>query len=246
MSWNLAGDRRRRPRLLTAAALLAAAAVVAAAAVGLHGAVTARTSRAPAASRAVPTPDPTGRAGPPPARPAPPGGIEPRGTGLLRLPAPARTGGADGVDTGYPHTPEGAVSAAVHYASQTTSLDPDRAARATTAVADPAWHDAGQQSAQLSRSVRQRLSLPPSGPVTDAYLSVHPLRYQLSTAGPDRADVDLLTDVSFGSPATGPVSAQQVVHVPLSWVGGDWRLTARKPSSAPPAADDTDWRGFDE
>lgn len=234
MSWDLAKHPSRLPLLAVAAACAVLVAALAAAAV-----LGSRTAFGPPG----PAPRQSGL-GRPPAAPAPPGGASTPTPDALRLPAPTRTTG--GAETGYPHTAAGAVSAAVHYLSEMTSLDPARAAQVAAAVTDPSWQGAAQQAAQLSQAMRRQLRLPATGAVANAYVEVEPMRFETRDAGPDRVDVWILADLSLVAPQVPAASAQQVLAAPLRWTGGDWKLTGDAAAGPRPSATDPGWRGFDD
>src|SRR5580698_10581546 len=113
---NLIGTRRILPAVLAVGALLLVLLVT----VPLITAQHDRGGPAPTDQRPNPTTDPS---------PAP--------TGAVTLLQGANS--ADGVETGYPHTTIGAISAAAQYLDAVAStLDPDYAAAVIRVAGDPA------------------------------------------------------------------------------------------------------------
>lgn len=172
----------------------------------------------------------------PPVAAAPPGsvtGVGPEGrpaggrTGPLRTLPGDRT--VEEVPVGYPHTPVGAVSAAVHYWSQLAStLDVGRAATIAGVVADPAWSMAVSELERGRVETRRRLGIPESGPVPDgASVLFTPLMYQVRNVHDDAMDVLLLGYYEEARPGTASSTSVIVFPTKIRWVDGDWRLPAQ-------------------
>lgn len=131
----------------------------------------------------------------------------------------------NGIDTGYPHSLAGAVSAAVEFITELGStLDPDRAATVARLIASPSYTAAPQDAAAQAIAARRKLGLPASGPVPpgqDALLV--PVMYQLHDISPDQLSVLLLFDYTQAT-ATDVFSRVGVTEVRLGWTPASWRL----------------------
>ncbi len=98
----------------------------------------------------------------------------------------------NGVRLGYPHTAQGAISAADEFARDIGSaLDPDTAAAILRLTADPSYSQGPQRYAQGVVTTREVLGLPASGPVPDGASAVlQPVEYQLKNPAADGAVPD--------------------------------------------------------
>jgi len=164
------------------------------------------------------------------------------GYGTIPSPAPSATQPAlsgplpliqgrelvNGVYLGYPHSTQGAVSAADQFATQLGStLDPDRVAAVMRMTADPSYPQGPQAFAQGMISTRQGLGLPASGPVPDgASLVLEPVQYQVRDVTPDQVTVLLLSDFVITLPAQGTQTRIAVYPLSMHWAQDDWKILA--------------------
>jgi hypothetical protein len=132
----------------------------------------------------------------------------------------------NGVYLGYPHTLQGAVSAADQFMTQYLStLDPDRGAAIARLAADPAFTNAPTTLAAAVETEREGLGIAATGQVPANYaLATTPVEYQLRNASSDAATVLLLADVTSSTPATGTATNIAVLTVAMHWDGADWKL----------------------
>lgn len=134
----------------------------------------------------------------------------------------------NGVYLGYPHSTQGAVSAADQFATQLGStLDPDRVAAVMRMTADPSYPQGPQDFGQGMTSTRQALGLPASGPVPDgASLVLEPVEYQLRDVTPDQVTVLLLSDFVTTLPDQGTQTRVGVYPLRMHWAQDDWKILA--------------------
>jgi hypothetical protein len=139
----------------------------------------------------------------------------------------------NGVYLGYPHSTQGAVSAADEYLTELGStLDPDRAAAIMRLIADPSYTDGPQQAAKGAVSDRQDLSLPTSGAIPDgASLVVDPVEYQVRGVTPDQVTILLLCDFISTLPSQGTQTRIGVFPMRMHWAEADWKVLASDNSS---------------
>jgi hypothetical protein len=132
----------------------------------------------------------------------------------------------NGMYVGYPHTPVGAVSAAVEFWTQIGStLDPDRAAAVGRLVADPAWTNAPAALAQGPVNTRQGLGLSAAGQVpAGASVVLDPVQYQIKTQSTDQVSVLLLCDYTTTTPNAGSQTRIGVFPITVHWAAADWKL----------------------
>jgi hypothetical protein len=175
--------------------------------------------------------------------------VPPVSAGPLILPQPSNT--EQGIPTGFPHSTEGAISAAAHYAEASVSLDVDRARVVGSVARAPSYLDASHDFAQGARSARAMLGLAPGQPLAGAYLTFTPQAYRLTDATPERVRLAILGRVEAAGPATH--GQGRTSHVATSytmvWVEGDWRiagdgdpLPAEIPTPRSPRAYEEGWR----
>ena len=113
--------------------------------------------------------------------------------GPLLLPQP--TGTVDGVLTGFPATPAGAVAAAYAYSRVATSLDAAATLRALEQIADPATRWLTTERTAIADGVaaqRSALGLAPIGPSDGATLVISPAGFQF-VGRPDARSATVLT-----------------------------------------------------
>ena len=144
----------------------------------------------------------------------------------LQLPMP--TSQVQGVPTGYPHTSDGAVSAAYYFSSALGStLNPDRGAVIARIVADANWTTAPDDIAAIVQNSRKALGLPPTVQASDGGAAAvsTPADFMLTRDDPDAVDVELLARVDGYNPADPSLNENglEVVIFPMRWTDGDWR-----------------------
>jgi hypothetical protein len=134
----------------------------------------------------------------------------------------------NGVYLGYPHSTEGAVSAADQFATQLGStLDPDRVAAVMRMTGDPSYPQGPQDFAQGLVSTRQGLGIPASGPVADGTsLVLEPVEYQVRDVTADQVSVLLLSDLVITLPAQGTQTRIAVYPLRMHWAQDDWKILA--------------------
>jgi hypothetical protein len=139
----------------------------------------------------------------------------------------------NGVYLGFPHSTQGAVSAADEYWTELGStLDPDRAAAVMRLIADPSYTAGPQQAAQGPVNDRESLGLPTTGPVLDgASLVLDPVEYQVRDVTPDQVSVLLLGDFISTLPSQGTQTRVGVFPMRMHWAEGDWKVLAWDNSS---------------
>ena len=214
--------RRRLALLLTGLALLVLAAV--ATALVIETALGPR----PKDNSAPPAPITRGLAeSTPPIRPA----HTPR-PGPMRLVQGREF--VNGVYVGYPHSTQGAVSAAAEYLTQIGStLDPDRSAAVARLAAAPSYADAPQQVAQGTVIARRRAGLPGSGPVPSGVsVELTPVQYQLCDVTPGRATVLFLGDYTQTTASGTSQVSLGVWPVQMTWATADWKLLPDQPGDS--------------
>lgn len=174
--------------------------------------------------------------------------MPPVSAGPLILPRP--TGTEQGIATGFPHSTEGAISAAAHYAEASVSLDEANARALAEVAAAPSYIDAVDDFVRATGAARQRLGV--AGNVQGgAYLVFQAQSYRVSDATPDRVVIAVLGRGEGAGPATS--GQGRVVHSATSytmvWVDGDWHIAAEGeplPDSVPaprsPRAYQEGWR----
>ncbi len=247
MSLLTAAEQHRRTTLRRLMLAVAALAVVVASTVVVTLLVV---DHAPPRSAAAPPPD--RMHGDTRSTPEPATGIwtmPPVSAGPLILPRP--TGTEQAVPVGFPHSTEGAISAAAHYAQAAVGLDIERARTLGAVAAAPSYLDASRDFARGAQSARATLGLTPGQPLAGAYLTFTAQAYRVSDATPDRVRLALLGRVDAGGPATH--GQGRTSHVATSytlvWAEGDWRiagdgdpLSAAVPLPRSPRAYQEGWR----
>jgi len=145
--------------------------------------------------------------------------------GPLILPPSARV--VDGVPVGYPHTTEGAISAAARYTQAAITLDAGQASRVGEVAAAPSYLGASDAFASAVQSTRRGLGVAATGSTGGAYLTYQPGAYLVRDATPDRVEVWILGIVDGAGPATGGVSrtGSSVAQHVMVWAEDDWLLT---------------------
>lgn len=160
----------------------------------------------------------------------------PVSAGPLILPTPART--VRGVPLGYPHSTEGAISAAAHYTEAAVTLDANRARTVGELAGAPSYLSAADDFAANVGVARTQLGVSATGPTGSAYLTYQAQAYLVLDATPDRVEVWVLGTADGAGPSTGGDSrtGPSIARLVMVWVEGDWRLTDNPPTDAPSAA----------
>ena len=213
---RLPADRRRRIRLVVFAAL----AVLVFVAIGL----VVQTALGPKAKENLtppaPIPVPAGSAAPAGATPAP----TPALTGPIQIIQGSQL--VNGVYLGFPHTTQGAVSAADEFMTQIGStLDPDRASAVLQLTADPSYPSGPQDFAQGTISERKQLGLPATGQLpSGASVVLDPVEYQVRDVTADQVTVLLLADDVLTLPGQGTQTRVGVYPLRMHWAEDDWKI----------------------
>jgi hypothetical protein len=139
----------------------------------------------------------------------------------------------NGVYLGFPHSTQGAVSAADEFMSQLGStLDPDRAAAVLRLTADPSYPTGPQDFAHGTTSERRNLGLPATGQVPQAASVVlDPVEYQVRDVTPDQVTVLLLGSDVITLPTQGTQSRVGVYPLRMHWTEDDWKILAPDPGA---------------
>jgi hypothetical protein len=160
----------------------------------------------------------------------------------------------NGMPTGYPHTEDGAISAAAHYTDALDVFSPAVAEQQTRTIAEPGYANAlGSYASNTARAARASAGLPLNGESGTSTYSVNQTRARIvASSSPDKVTVWLLVDVSSAIRGVTQTDTQ-VDGAVMVWKDGDWRLgldtiltlpnnrpTAAVPDS--PAASAEGWR----
>jgi hypothetical protein len=150
----------------------------------------------------------------------------PVSAGPLILPPP--TGAERGIPVGFPHTTEGAISAAARYAEVSVGLDIEHARALGEVAGAPSYLDAGKHFAQATRIARNSLGLTQDGETPGAYLTFEAQAYRVVDAKPNQVTLAISGRVDGAGPATqgrgqGGITASSYT---LVWVDDDWHLAA--------------------
>jgi len=153
--------------------------------------------------------------------------MPPVSAGPLILPSATET--EQGIPAGFPHSTEGAISAAANYTEASVSLDETNARALAEVAAAPSYTDAVDDFVRAAAAARQQLGVGAGeGGDGGAYLVFQAQAYHVSDANPDRVVVAVLGRGEGAGPAT--VGQGRVVHSGTSytmvWVDGDWHIAA--------------------
>ncbi|MFC5724869.1 hypothetical protein ACFP1Z_32450 [Streptomyces gamaensis] len=161
----------------------------------------------------------------------------------------------DGVPVGYPHTPEGAVSAAAHFYDVWDGFNPFASERQARAVAAPrSTEKMASDAFQIAVAARSDAGLNFVGESDNAnYLTYRSRGYRIDTASADRVKLWLLLDTQKS--VKGITSSVVVVGTAeMVWADGDWKLVAlmypkgepQPPEATPDSADAAEkgWRSI--
>ncbi|MGK5639594.1 hypothetical protein ACSNOK_14980 [Streptomyces sp. URMC 126] len=201
------GTARRRLVLITAGVVMVATAVVVYFAVfaGNGGRERKRVS-APASS---PTAEPRDR-----------GSASP-----TVLPKPKSV--KDGVPVGYPHTVEGAVSAAAHYSDVGDLFTPETAERQAHVTAEPGFQElmAGFAKA-AAQEARKTHGLPPDGESDQgSYYARQARAYHIISQSPGKVSLWLLEETTVSVRGVLSEQGPGVHGAIMTWANGDWHLS---------------------
>jgi hypothetical protein len=156
-------------------------------------------------------------------------------TSASPAPAPALTGPiqiiqgsqlVNGVYLGFPHTTQGAVSAAEEFMAQIGStFDPDRVSAVLRLTADPSYPSGPQDFAQGAISERKQLGLPATGQLpSGASVVLDPVEYQVRAVTANQVTVLLLGDDVLTLPGQGTQTRVGVYPLRMHWTEDDWKI----------------------
>ena len=213
---RLSGDPRHRRRLV----ILAALAVLAFVAIGLVIETALGPKPKENLTPPAPVPVPAGSATQTPASPAPSAAL----TGPIQIIQGSQL--VNGVYLGFPHTTQGAVSAAEEFMAQIGStFDPDRASAVLRLTADPSYPSGPQDFAEGTISERGQLGLPGIGQLpSGASVVLDPVEYQVRDVTPDQVTVLLLADDVLTLPSQGTQTRVGVYPLRMHWAEDDWKI----------------------
>lgn len=148
----------------------------------------------------------------------------------------------DEYSTRFPHTPEGAVAAAVSLTRYSASLDyvvVDDVLRLYAMSGEAAAEAADEASAVAVSAGRARLGLPMSGPAPlDSSVFAEPFGMRWVAKGEDKVIVSVLSAVEYRS---GTKELRELVAANTEWRWdaslGDWRVAPGDAGRAPSAAE---------
>lgn len=224
-----AGPRRRPPvpRHRIRLIIFAALALLLLLAIGLVIETALGPKPKPNLTPPTPVPVPTGSSPGTSATPAPPAGL----TGPIQIIQGSQL--VNGVYLGFPHTTQGAVSAAEEFMSQIGStLDPDRAAAVLRLVADPSYPKGPEDFADGTTSERRDLGLPVTGRVPQAAsVILDPVEYQVRAVTPGQVTVLLLASDIITLPTQGTQSRVGVYPLRMHWTEDDWKILTPDPKA---------------
>jgi len=221
-------DQRSRPRHPVRIAVAAAIGLLLLIAIGLVVETALGPKQKPDLSPPTPIPLPGGSSVPPSPVPTP----RPALAGPLQVIQGRQL--VNGVYLGYPHSMQGAVSAAVEFMTQIgSSLDPDRAAAVLRLTADPSYASGPQDFANGAVSERRDLSLPASGEVpAGASVVLEPAEYQAWAVNTGQVTVLLLADDVITLPDLSTQTRVGVYPLRMHWAQGDWKILRPDPAAA--------------
>ena len=140
----------------------------------------------------------------------------------------------NGVYVGYPHSTQGAVSAAAEYLTQIGStLDPDRSAAVARLVAAPSYTSAPTLVAQGTVIARRKVGVAASGQIpAGVSVELTPVQYQLRGSTPDQVTVLFLGDYTQTLVNGSSQVSLGVWPVRMAWADGDWKLLPDQPGAS--------------
>ncbi|SOD67431.1 hypothetical protein SAMN06297387_13115 [Streptomyces zhaozhouensis] len=156
---------------------------------------------------------------------------------------PAASGETDGLPTGWPQTPEGAVALVAASSRNSWTWDEEQIARGIRAYTSDHEQDALLSMVDGSAAgIRELVGLPPSGrPPEDASLSATVIGVQWEEMSEDEVRVSALVRIVF-TPGGG-VDVRTQVHSTVNdavWENDDWKVRTVSPEvvqGAPEAAE---------
>ncbi|MFI9206474.1 hypothetical protein [Streptomyces sp. NPDC053048] len=162
----------------------------------------------------------------------------------------------EGVPVGYPHTLEGAISAAAHYTDANDLFTPDAAERQARVIAEPNMLGMiGSYARMSAQEARKSRGLPENGESDTANFYANQSRaYVIDSAEPDKVTVWLLVDSTISVKGVSE-NATAVRGAIMIWADGDWKMSFdtltglpdKKPSPETPGsakAVEAGWRGL--
>ena len=214
------GPRRARPRQRVRLIVFAIATLLLLVAIGLVIEVALGPREKVNLLPPSPVPVPTGSNSAAPATSAPAASL----TGPIQIIQGSQL--VNGVYLGFPHSTQGAVSAAEEFMGQIGStFDPDRAAAVLRLTADPSYPKAPSDFAHGTISERKDLGLPATGQVPQAASVVlDPVEYQVRDVTPAQVTVLLLADDIITLPTNGTETRVGVYPLRMHWTEDDWKI----------------------
>jgi hypothetical protein len=141
------------------------------------------------------------------------------------------TGQKDGLSTGFPKSPVGAVSAAVHFWEEYAFLDDQKARQQLAAIVSPDAEGYVDEKVSEVRKLREQIGLPPSGG-TPAGITFTTTVNAVRPTSLDRTgqvvqvwmNYDQYAVQADGSPDDAPLKDQDA-DLLLKWQDGAWKIT---------------------
>ncbi|GAA0464540.1 hypothetical protein ACFQ2B_40495 [Streptomyces stramineus] len=159
----------------------------------------------------------------------------------------------EGVPVGYPHTLEGAISAAAHYTDANDLFTPEAAERQGKVMGEPNYTQLiGTYARMAAQKARQDRGLPESGESDTANFYANQSRaYSIASAADDKVTVWLLTDSTVSVKGVSKNSTQ-VRGAVMVWAQGDWKMSVdtldglpeRQPKPATPGSPEAAQEGW--
>jgi hypothetical protein len=156
--------------------------------------------------------------------------VPPVSAGPLILPQPSNT--EQGIPTGFPHSTQGAISAAAHYAEASVSLDEAKARALAEVAAAPSYIDAVDDFVRAVGAARRQLGMGPAVGSGEgdggAYLVFQAQAYRVSDATPERVVIAVLGRGEGAGPATSGQGrvVRSATSYTMVWVDDDWHIAA--------------------
>ncbi|GHG50224.1 hypothetical protein [Streptomyces griseocarneus] len=144
----------------------------------------------------------------------------------------------DGVPVGYPHTLEGAISAAAHYGDVLDLFNPKAAEQQARVMAAPNHRMMLETyMVQSAQTARTNEGLPADGESDNAnFITTQSRAYHVANSTADSVTVWILMDCQTSVRGVAR-STTQVRGVVLVWTDGDWKMSLRTldglPDNAP-------------
>ncbi|UQI49656.1 hypothetical protein M1P56_35280 (plasmid) [Streptomyces sp. HU2014] len=162
----------------------------------------------------------------------------------------------EGVPVGYPHTLEGAVSAAAHFTDVNDLFTPDVAERQARVMAEPNYLGMlGTYARMAAQEARKARGLPENGESDTANFYANQSRaYSIDSAASDKVTIWILVDSTISVKGVSK-NITEVRGAIMIWAEGDWKMSfdtldglpEEQPSPATPGsaqALDEGWRAL--